>query len=100
MHRVLCVGVVLGLCMAVPANLLAQGVSLSAWTQPPVVMAILGMFISIGSARQMVMDDRRRITAIEERAVLKEAYIETMRRIDGSLERIDESVEELKRRRT
>lgn len=79
-------GFILGVCAANPISLLAQAqFDVSAWVQPPVVMSIIGVLVSISVTRQMVMDDRRRLTQIEANAVQRETFQETMRRIDESL---------------
>ncbi len=83
------VGFMLGMCAANPISLLAQAqVGLSAWMQPPVVMSLVGVILSVGMAWQMVTDDRRRLTNLEANTVLRETFVETMKRIDGSLEEL------------
>lgn len=83
-------GLMAGFFLSVPASVIAQGANMSAWTQPQVVMSLVGVFLSIGAAWQMVSEDRRRIAALEANMVGREAFTETMKRIDGHLNQLTE----------
>lgn len=97
MRCALAIGAMLGFFLAAPVSLLAQGSPMEAWMQPPVVMSLIGIVISLGGARQMVIDDRRRIALLESQAISREVFQETMKRIDGSLDRLTQWANDARR---
>lgn len=85
-YRLIVVGIFIGVSLANPMSVLSSDAGFEAWTQPPVVMSIIGMLVSVGVAMQMVNEDRRRIALLEVEAVRKETFVEVLKRIDRSLD--------------
>jgi len=86
--RLWAIGVVTGFLCNAPVVLAYEAAPLNAWLQPNAVMALAAIVLSVGSAWQMVAEDRRRIAALEDKTVHVEVFKATMQRIDTSLEQI------------
>lgn len=80
-----------GLCMGYLVNLGAS--ELEAWTQPSTLMALGSLVFAAGQLVSARMDDRRRITKLEEMTATKESVdglAETVKRIEDKLDRVIE----------
>lgn len=84
------VGIAIGVCLASPMAVSAQG--FQEWTKPPVLMSMVGLIVSVGMAWQMVQEDRRRIALLETDSVKKENLVEVLKRVDEVFKRIDGSL--------
>jgi len=84
------VGIAIGVCLASPMAVSAQG--FQEWTKPPVLMSMVGLIVSVGMAWQMVQEDRRRIALLETDSVKKENLAEVLKRVDEVFKRIDGSL--------
>jgi hypothetical protein len=85
-------GAMIGVCMSYAVALAAQGgAMLSEWTQPSSVMAVVTLIFAGGQMWNARMEDRRRITKLEDTSVTKEAYaqmVSSIHSIEAKLDRL------------
>lgn len=79
-------GLMCGWFLSVPAALIAQGSTWSAWTAPSVVFSVAGVMLSVGATWNMVQDDRRRIQTLENTSVAKETFRDVVERVEAAVD--------------
>lgn len=96
------VGMMIGLFLANPISVISQGSNMTVqeWTAPPVLLSLLGIVLSVGMAWQMLQEYRRRLAMLEQTAVRREIFDETMKRIDGSLDKLHQHAIDIRRELT
>ena len=86
-------GCMVGVCLSYAATVTAQGGAMSEWTQPSSVMALVTLIFAGGQMWNARLEDRRRITKLEETSVTKEAHAqmaESIHSIEAKLDRLIE----------